>query len=110
MSRSTQYYQNPSTFDPERFLKPKLELDPREFVFGFGRRICPGNELAFQTIWIMTASVLWAFKLKRVEGDPTPLDDDVDRFNFDFLRYGFYSCLCRGLEVTRQSNFNLILS
>ncbi|KIO29648.1 hypothetical protein M407DRAFT_21235 [Tulasnella calospora MUT 4182] len=85
MSRNTQYYKNPSTFDPERHLKPNPELDPREFVFGFGRRICPGNELAFQTLWIMAASILWAFKLKRVEGDPTPLDDDVDRFNFDFL-------------------------
>lgn len=86
MSRNTEYYSNPSTFDPERFLKPNPELDPREFVFGFGRRICPGSELAFQAIWILAASVLWAFKLGRVESDPTPLDDDVDRFNFDFLR------------------------
>ncbi|KAG8972279.1 hypothetical protein FRC05_010222 [Tulasnella sp. 425] len=85
MSRNTEYYSNPSTFDPERFLKPNPELDPREFVFGFGRRICPGSELAYQAVWILAASVLWAFKLRRVDGDPTPLDDDVDRFNFDFL-------------------------
>ncbi|KAG8896760.1 hypothetical protein FRC01_011632, partial [Tulasnella sp. 417] len=85
ISRSTQYYSNPSTFDPDRYLKPEPELDPREFVFGFGRRVCPGSELAFQTLWIMAASVLWAFRLRKVEGDPTPLDDDVDRFNFNFL-------------------------
>lgn len=85
MSRSTKYYQDPSTFDPERHLKPDPELDPREFVFGFGRRLCPGNELAFQAIWIMAASILWSFKLQRADGDSAPLDDDLDRFNFEFL-------------------------
>ncbi|KAG8986097.1 hypothetical protein FRB90_004228 [Tulasnella sp. 427] len=86
ISRSTDYYKNPTAFDPERFLKSDPELDPREFVFGFGRRSCPGNELAFRTVWIMAVSVLWAVKLQRVEGDSTPLDEDIDRFNFNFLR------------------------
>ncbi|KIO29640.1 hypothetical protein M407DRAFT_21228 [Tulasnella calospora MUT 4182] len=85
MSRSTKYYQNPSVFDPERYLKPEPELDPREFVFGFGRRLCPGNELAFQAIWIMAASITSSFKLKRTVNDSAHLDDDVNRFNFEFL-------------------------
>lgn len=79
-TRNPKYYVNPSKFDPERYLKSPPELDPREFVFGFGRRRCPGSELAFRAIWTMSASVLWAFRLRRVEGDTTPLDADSDRF------------------------------
>ncbi|KIO27615.1 hypothetical protein M407DRAFT_62840, partial [Tulasnella calospora MUT 4182] len=62
-SRSSKYYTNPSMFDPERYLKQPSELDPREFVFGYGGRICPGKDLAFHDIWILAVSVLWAFKL-----------------------------------------------
>ncbi|KAG8971520.1 hypothetical protein FRC05_010997 [Tulasnella sp. 425] len=79
-TRNPKYYVNPSKFDPERYLKSPPELDPREFVFGYGRRRCPGSELAFRAIWTMSASVLWAFRLRRVEGDTTPLDADSDRF------------------------------
>jgi cytochrome P450 len=38
-----------SSFKPERHLYEPGEnkgLDPREYVFGFGRRICPGRDLA----------------------------------------------------------------
>ncbi|KIO27631.1 hypothetical protein M407DRAFT_73022 [Tulasnella calospora MUT 4182] len=62
-SRNSKYYTNPSIFDPERHLKESPELDPREFVFGFGRRLCPGKELAFQEVWILAASILWAFEI-----------------------------------------------
>lgn len=86
ISRNTQYYEDPSTFDPERYLKPNPDLDPRQFVFGFGRRICPGSELAFRAIWITAASILWAFKLKRTEGDTAALDQDLERFSFGSVR------------------------
>ena len=36
-------YVDPLTFNPERFLGERPERDPREIVFGFGRRICPGD-------------------------------------------------------------------
>lgn len=86
ISRNTQYYEEPSTFDPERYLKPNPDLDPRQFVFGFGRRICPGNELAFRAIWITAASIIWAFKLKRTEDDTSALDQDLERFSFGSVR------------------------
>lgn len=76
---------NPSVFDPERYLGPTPELDPREFIFGFGRRRCPGDELAFRSIWLMAASILSAFRLERVEGDTTPLNNDSDWFDINRL-------------------------
>ncbi|KIO33205.1 hypothetical protein M407DRAFT_18058 [Tulasnella calospora MUT 4182] len=80
-TRNSRYYTNPSTFDPERYLKQPPELDPREFVFGYGRRICPGKDLAFQEVWILAASVLWAFDIVGVEDELASLADE-DRFSF----------------------------
>jgi hypothetical protein len=42
MSRDPRNYKDPDRFDPTRFLGSNPELDPRAYVFGFGRRICPG--------------------------------------------------------------------
>ncbi|KIO27708.1 hypothetical protein M407DRAFT_23023 [Tulasnella calospora MUT 4182] len=80
-TRDSEYYTNPSMFDPERYLKQPPELDPREFVFGYGPRICPGKDLAFQNVWILAASVLWAFNIVGGEGRPASLAD-VDLFSF----------------------------
>ncbi|KAG8905012.1 hypothetical protein FRC00_013548, partial [Tulasnella sp. 408] len=85
ISRNPRYYTNPSNFDPERYLKPVPELDPREFTFGFGRRACPGVELGYRIVWIMAATVLWAFRLEREQGDNTPLNTDSERFRIWML-------------------------
>jgi hypothetical protein len=45
MSRDPRRYKDPHTFNPERFLGANPEPDVREYVFGFGRRICPGDSL-----------------------------------------------------------------
>ncbi|KAG8958071.1 hypothetical protein FRC00_003081, partial [Tulasnella sp. 408] len=82
-SRDSKYYPNPSMFDPERYLKQSPELDPREYAFGFGRRICPGKDLAFEELWILFASMLWAFDIVEGEDEPAP-QADVDRFTFGF--------------------------
>lgn len=54
-------YTEPHTFRPERFIaqegKP-AEPNPRLCFFGFGRRICPGRELADVSVWIETAVIL----------------------------------------------------
>lgn len=46
MSRDEARYPNVEQFMPERFLNVEGTLtddDPAEFIFGFGRRICPGR-------------------------------------------------------------------
>ena len=55
-------YVDPLTFNPERFLENgRLNhdiLDPQDVAFGFGRRICPGRYMAYDTIWITVATIL----------------------------------------------------
>ncbi|TFK48765.1 cytochrome P450 [Heliocybe sulcata] len=72
-------YEDPMRFNPERFLGENPERDPRDFVFGFGRRRCPGNLLADASFWTLAATSLAAFTVSRAV-DPTgaPIDPVVD--------------------------------
>ncbi|EIW87317.1 cytochrome P450 [Coniophora puteana RWD-64-598 SS2] len=63
-------YPSPFTFDPTRFLGPAPQQDPRKIVFGFGRRVCPGQHFAEQAIYLTVANVLAAFSIA------PPLDKD----------------------------------
>ncbi|KAI0035465.1 cytochrome P450 oxidoreductase [Vararia minispora EC-137] len=56
-------YSDPSVFKPERFLGEKPELDPLSYVFGFGRRRCPGVELARTICTYVMAVTLTIFDI-----------------------------------------------
>jgi cytochrome P450 len=43
MAYDEKVYPNPEIFDPTRFLGEDQQMDPMKFIFGFGRRICPGT-------------------------------------------------------------------
>ncbi|KAJ7689941.1 cytochrome P450 [Mycena rosella] len=60
-------YPSPDKFMPERFLGDVKDLnpDPRRFAFGYGRRACPGRDLADDTLFICAAMTLAAFDLQR---------------------------------------------
>jgi cytochrome P450 len=61
MSRNAASYPNPETFDPTRFLGPTPAPDPRAYVFGFGRRRCPGANLVESSLWLLLATLLHTF-------------------------------------------------
>lgn len=76
-------YSSPEAFLPERFLKsagpddPRLVLDsstpdPMDIGFGFGRRICPGRHMAYESLWIAVASILAVFNI-------TPAKDELGK-------------------------------
>ncbi|KAH7928072.1 cytochrome P450 [Leucogyrophana mollusca] len=65
MSFDERRYPNASEFVPERFLAPDGELtsdDPAGFVFGFGRRACPGRYTADASLWAAIAAMLATFE------------------------------------------------
>jgi len=57
------------TFNPDRFLDSpihKAERDPRDFIFGFGRRICPGRYIADNALFITIAQSLAVFSIEKL--------------------------------------------
>ncbi|KAI1790229.1 cytochrome P450 [Ganoderma leucocontextum] len=67
LSRDSKEYPDPEIFMPERFLSGEGNqgpLDPHQFAFGHGRRICPGRPFADGTLALLCASVLHVFDIK----------------------------------------------
>jgi len=78
-----EYYPNPHHFDPTRFLDEALAERSKaptpvtgkphpaksgHSSFGWGRRICPGANLAENSLYIALAKILWAFDVQPKEG------------------------------------------
>jgi len=65
VSRDPGIYPDPEEWRPERFLdKSKDILDPWDFIFGYGRRRCPGSPMADAVLFTLFATVLATFEIK----------------------------------------------
>jgi len=80
-------FPDPDRFAPERFLDAALSDEPdlrRPFpgergymTFGWGRRVCSGQALAEQGVWITVTRLLWGFTIRKArdaKGDEIPVD------------------------------------
>ena len=60
-------YGDPENFRPERFIRDgKLDSsirDPYDFIFGFGRRLCPGRHFADASLLAIVSMVLHVFNI-----------------------------------------------
>ncbi|KAI8939181.1 hypothetical protein NX059_005013 [Plenodomus lindquistii] len=78
-----EYYPNPHHFDPTRFLDAALAerakaptpltgkahpANSGHSSFGWGRRICPGMNLAENSLFVALSKVLWAFDILPAQG------------------------------------------
>ncbi|KAJ8110101.1 hypothetical protein OPT61_g6963 [Boeremia exigua] len=83
-------FDNPSVYNPDRYLKhPGLATEYASssnyenrdhYTYGAGRRICAGIHLAERTQWRMLARLLWAFRIEHAvdeEGVRIPIDVDA---------------------------------
>ena len=64
---------NTDQFMPERFLTADGKLNPAvphpDLAFGFGRRICPGRNIAYSSMMITCASLVQCFNIIKKEDD-----------------------------------------
>ncbi|SPO01733.1 related to O-methylsterigmatocystin oxidoreductase [Cephalotrichum gorgonifer] len=76
-------YYEPEMFIPERYILHPMGLKPgvdategrREtYTFGAGRRICPGEQFARNSLLLAAAKLLWAFNIV----PPEPLDLSIE--------------------------------
>ncbi|KAF8513249.1 cytochrome P450 [Hysterangium stoloniferum] len=85
MHRNPTIFDNPSSYNPDRYFSPTRDSKPLEdsslcegiWTFGFGRRACPGRQLALDSIWLAIGRILWAFDIQLSSGAylPDNLDD-----------------------------------
>ncbi|KAF8899433.1 cytochrome P450 [Infundibulicybe gibba] len=59
-------FASPDSFIPERFIDADgLLIDGVPPAFGYGRRVCPGQQMAEATLWIAASSVLATFNISK---------------------------------------------
>ncbi|OJJ68914.1 hypothetical protein ASPBRDRAFT_46187 [Aspergillus brasiliensis CBS 101740] len=68
MTHDPNIYPHPEVFDPERFLGENPQPDPAAWVFGFGRRVCPGRVLADASVFVTIGMMLSAMKISLEKG------------------------------------------
>ncbi|KAK6331379.1 hypothetical protein TWF730_004461 [Orbilia blumenaviensis] len=78
-ARDPENYPEPEKFIPERFLGPNKQLDPHSYVFGFGRRVCPGRHLSDANMFITIAKSLAAFNIsKAIDSDGNEIEPAIE--------------------------------
>ncbi|BAE63236.1 cytochrome P450 [Aspergillus flavus] len=103
INMNPKYYPNPDQFNPLRFLDMDphlLPYLPKEYTasaeqekgsghpsklghssFGWGRRICPGADLATNTLLITLSRLLWCFDIRPIPGQTYDTLDYTNGFN-----------------------------
>ncbi len=56
-------YEKPFEYNPERFMVSNPPLDPFTLAFGFGRRQCPGMDVATATAFLSMSITLHSFDI-----------------------------------------------
>ncbi|KAI0352117.1 cytochrome P450 [Trametes cingulata] len=99
MTRDESLFPAPGEFSPERFLatsddstagRPKADpRDVRRLVFGFGRRLCPGQFFADALLWTMVTNVLATMTISSPGEKQPPMPEIIDSA---IIRFAPFPC------------------
>ncbi len=111
MVRDPKIYPNPNVFNQERFLEEVDEQtakarDVRNYVFGFGRRRCPGLFMIDSSLWIAVASMIASFDIRKaVDEFGNTVEPEViyDNSVFTCVSSCLVLCLVNGPEADPES-------
>ena len=53
MTMDPEMFPEPESFKPERFIDKDGKVIDFDLTFGFGRRVCPGRHVAWQSVYIV---------------------------------------------------------
>ncbi|KAJ6519905.1 cytochrome P450 [Mycena sanguinolenta] len=96
MLHDPETYPDPLTFNPERFSPENRESGLNQIpdaAFGFGRRLCPGKFLAFDTLWIVVATILTAYNISKEVDETGQVKEPCTEFTPHSLSHpGPFTC------------------
>ncbi|KAG0697624.1 cytochrome P450 [Suillus ampliporus] len=89
ISRDEKRYPDASRFIPERFIDVNGGLtddDPAEYIFGLGRRVCPGRFTADASVWSAIATMLATVDLSPARDDQGNVIEFTPQFKTGLTR------------------------
>jgi len=104
MCNDPTYYYEPNSFNPDRFLALP-EYDPRNLVFGFGRRTCPGKEFASASVFIAMAMIIATFNISKAKDE---FGNDVEALT-EYTKGHSHPKPFRYSIVPRSENFEALV-
>ncbi|QRW25889.1 cytochrome P450 family protein [Rhizoctonia solani] len=86
ITRDERMFPDAENFIPERFDKSNLgpkPLEPRDFLFGVGRRVCPGQFVVDASLFLLMANIIATMDIRK------PRDDNGNEFEPEIKRSGY---------------------
>ncbi|KAI7745497.1 hypothetical protein M8C21_028960 [Ambrosia artemisiifolia] len=89
MGRDPKLWNNPLTYNPERFIDSKLDFKGQDFEllpFGSGRRMCPGLPSGIKSVEFILSSLIYEFDFALPNGEDASKLDMEEKFGIAMKR------------------------
>ncbi|OCH88152.1 cytochrome P450 [Obba rivulosa] len=98
MTRDEELFPDPEIFNPERYgltidEATRKARDPRQWIFGFGRRRCPGIHLMESSVWLAMVAIIATLNVtKAVNANGKVVEPEVKFENMVFRIPNKFQC------------------